>query len=386
MKNFKKITLINIGEPLPSEGNRPHRMSQWKKQFEDIGYKVDFFTSDFEHQRKRKITEVESGYILLKSYFSYKNNISLKRLINHFFVAISLSKQLLNYKTDVIIVSYPTIWTAFVTVLYGKFQNVKIIVDVRDKWPDIFIKSYFSKLLLWPLFLIKKFVFYNCSTLISISPGYLKWAFPNTETLQKNILPLIPNSVVKYERTLNKSINLIFVGSLGETYDLDIIFLIHDELLKYGLNFNIIIAGDGPRYKELKIKSSTTKNIKILGWLNENQLIENFKKAHFGLMLYYKNSPQGWPNKLLEYIAHGLPILNTLHGESWDLIESQNIGFNFSKNNINELVNYINQMVNNVDDYKQCSINCYSLIDDQFSNETNFKKLLKIINTQCTDL
>ena len=48
-----------------------------------------------ELENKRKITEVESGYILLKSYFSYKNNISLKRLINHFFVAISLSKQLL---------------------------------------------------------------------------------------------------------------------------------------------------------------------------------------------------------------------------------------------------------------------------------------------------
>ena len=38
--------------------------------------------------------------------------------------------------------------------------------------------------------------------------------------------------------------------------------------------------------KELIIKTRKIKNIKMLGWLNEDQLIENFQIAHFGLMLY----------------------------------------------------------------------------------------------------
>ena len=117
MKDFKKIWLVNIGEPLPLDGNRSHRMCAWKSQLEENGHELKFFTTDFEHQRKQWISNVPNGFVILKSFVYYKKNISVARLINHFLVSISLmiTFKRQHVKPDVIIVSYPTIWTSLVS-------------------------------------------------------------------------------------------------------------------------------------------------------------------------------------------------------------------------------------------------------------------------------
>ncbi len=383
LKNLTKITLINIGEPIPIDGNRLHRMSLWKCQLENNGYIVEYITTDFEHQRKRKITSAPNGYILLKSYLKYQKNISLARLLNHFLVSLSLFKHLFSKKfsTNIIIVSYPTIWMSFIAVLYGKYKKIKVIVDVRDKWPDIFISNNRLKFILKPLIILKNYIFDNCYNLITISPGYLLWAKPGSEINTFNILPLIPQTVSQHRRAITLPINLLFVGSLGETYDLDLIYKINDNFQNKHIPFTIWIAGDGPRLKEVQKNIKDRINIKLLGWLNEEQLLYRLSKSHFGLMLYYENSPQGWPNKLIEYMANGLPILNSLSGESWDLIKKQNVGFNFSSSTIDELSMYIIDSINNPTSYLNLVQNCHETINSIFSIESNLLKLKNIIES-----
>ena len=72
--NSKSIWLVNIGEPLPTEGNKPHRMSNWKSLLENDGYNVKYITTNFEHQRKNWINADLIGYVTLNSFISYKNN------------------------------------------------------------------------------------------------------------------------------------------------------------------------------------------------------------------------------------------------------------------------------------------------------------------------
>ena len=356
MKISKKIWLVNIGEPLPIEGNRSHRMSVWKTQLEAAGYEIKFFTSDFEHQRKKWIHIKPNGYILLKSYIAYNKNISIARLVNHFLVSISLFKTFRKQvdKPDTILVSYPTIWLSLVSVIYGKLNGIKVIVDVRDKWPDIFIIHPFFYIVMWPLFLLKKIIFNNANKLIAISPGYYNWALPEKKIDQNNILPLVLPENIKIDRDIlpNKCIKLLFVGSLGTTYDLDMLLLINDILTQENIPFQIHVCGDGPRMSWLKQKIIHKNKIKILGWLNKHDLEIQFNEAHFGLMLYSDNAPQGWPNKLVEYMANGLPIINTLKGESWDLIESEKLGINLHLNNIYMLVDWLSDLIDNNNLYK----------------------------------
>ena len=85
----KLIWLVNIGEPLPIDGNKPHRMSNWKFLLEKDGYDVKFLTTNFEHQRKKWINVNLDGYVSLNSLIKYKKNISIGRLLNHLFISLS---------------------------------------------------------------------------------------------------------------------------------------------------------------------------------------------------------------------------------------------------------------------------------------------------------
>jgi hypothetical protein len=100
LRNSKLLFLINVGEPLPLQGNREHRMCAWKRQLEFDGFEVDFFTTDFEHQRKQWVHEAPEGYILLKSYISYKKNIDFRRVLNHLLLSISLFRTFLYQKKN----------------------------------------------------------------------------------------------------------------------------------------------------------------------------------------------------------------------------------------------------------------------------------------------
>lgn len=383
LKNFKHIWLVNIGEPLPLEGNRPHRMCSWKTQLESEGHKTTFFTTDFEHQRKKWVNNKLIGFVLLKSYIAYKNNISVARLINHFLVSISLYRSFIKQinKADVIIVSYPTIWTSLISVIYGKLNDIKVIVDVRDKWPDIFIVYPILKIALFPLFLIKKIIFSNASQLIAISPGYYKWAVPNDLLNDDFILPLAHPLVkeIKREIDLINPINLLFVGSLGTTYDLEGLLKIHDKLIESNIPFQIHVCGDGPKRLWLENNILERKNIIMYGWLNKIDLQKKLNEANFGLMLYHADSPQGWPNKLLEYMANGLPMINTLKGESWDLIQNKQLGFNLEINNLNGMVNWLKQIYNDNESYQNYVKENYITHTENYSELSNFNKLLKIL-------
>ena len=368
---------------MPLDGNRSHRMCAWKTQLEENGHELKFFTTDFEHQRKQYISNVPNGFVILKSFLYYKKNISVARLINHFLVSISLmiTFKRQHVKPDVIIVSYPTIWTSLVSVVYGKLNNIKVIVDVRDKWPDIFMVHPSLIVLLWPLFLIKKYIFKGASQLIAISPGYYKWALPNNKLIENCILPLAQPIVkeVKREIDLINPIKLIFVGSLGTTYNLEALLLIHDKLIEINVPFQIQVCGDGPERQWLESNIVHRKNIVMFGWLDKIELQKRLNEANFGLMLYYADSPQGWPNKLIEYMANGLPLINTLKGESWDLIEHKQLGYNLEINDFEGLVNWLYKLLYDKQAYENYVKRNYNIHKEYFTEYPNLIKLLNLL-------
>lgn len=382
-KNFKNVWLVNIGEPLPLDGNRPHRMCSWKIQLENEGHKVTFFTSDFEHQRKKWVNNNLIGFVFLKSFIKYNSNISIARLINHFLVSISLFRAFIKQidNADVIIVSYPTIWTSFISIIYGKLNKIRVIVDVRDKWPDIFVTNPIFNILLSPLFLIKKIIFSNSNQLIAISPGYYKWAKPNHISNDDFILPLAQPIVEEVKREINlfKTIKFVFVGSLGTTYDLEALLKIHDKLIETSIPFQIQVCGDGPERLWLEKSILQRKNIIMYGWLNKTELQKKLNDADFGLMLYHADSPQGWPNKLLEYMANGLPIINTLKGESWNLIEDKQLGYNLDIKDINSMIKWLENLLVKSGTYESYVVQNYTTHKEQFTELPNFIKLLKIL-------
>ena len=384
----KNIWFINAGEPLPIQGNKPHRMSHWMTRLSILGHKVTFFTTDFEHQRKSFInsTEIPDNYELLESKVSYSKNVSIKRLINHFYLGRSLKKRLDNTpKPDLLVCSYPTIYSTFIATKFAKKHNIPVVIDVRDLWPDIFISPKIGQLILMPLYQQKKYIFKNATRVIGVSPKYVSWASPNADT-EVNTLPLSQYHASPKSAAIKDNIcpiKLIFVGTLGTTYDLILISVISELLTKNNIEHQMTVCGEGPQKVFLTNSTKNNPNVVFRGWLKKNELDRELKDSHLGLMLYKSKSPQGWPNKLIEYMSYGLPIINSLKGESWHIIEQNGIGVNIERDNLEPIINWIQKDI--VQNYHAISDKTLNAFHENFDEETIFNKLLNIIENVTTN-
>ena len=55
------------------DGNKPHRMGNWKYLLEKDGFNVKFITTNFEHQRK-VVNKYVKGFTILNSVIGYKKH------------------------------------------------------------------------------------------------------------------------------------------------------------------------------------------------------------------------------------------------------------------------------------------------------------------------
>ncbi len=76
----------------------------------------------------------------------YKSNVSLARLMDHAKLGLNLKKLLSKINKedypDAVFIGYPPIEPAYVMSKWLSKRNIPYIVDVKDKWPDIYFRCF----------------------------------------------------------------------------------------------------------------------------------------------------------------------------------------------------------------------------------------------------
>ncbi|HEX5935385.1 MAG TPA: glycosyltransferase, partial [Pseudorhizobium sp.] len=67
-------------------------------------------------------------------------------------------------------------------------------------------------------------------------------------------------------------------------------------------------------------------NVRLLGWIDKDQVSALLSRSDIGLLPYVRNAPQGLPNKVFEYMAYGVFQIATLAGEAKSLLEATGTG------------------------------------------------------------
>ena len=174
------------------------------------------------------------------------------------------------------------------------------MIDIKDNWPVNFIDPFpiilkpIVKIIISPYFFISKYVFRNSNAISSISKEFIDWIKEFSKQPKKKyiITPLIREPVEISSSETQKAINFwnkknidilaskhfSFVGSLTNSFNFDFIFKSAEFLIKEYPEYSFIICGSGDQYKDLILKSSIFKNIRVLGEINKFQaktLIKN---------------------------------------------------------------------------------------------------------------
>ena len=377
-----KLWIISLFDPTPVDQPISPRFIGIANAAVNRNFKVTHFTSTFRHTNKKHRYENDFCHsendlydvVFLKS-MSYKHNMLPKRFIAHLdFAKKLIIKMNTMPNPDTIFISMPPLSTVHLVTKWGKENNVPVIIDIIDPWPDSFIKDVpdrlkkFSKYFLFSFYKKLKSSFENSSGITAISNGYLKWAseFHSQKKRTSCFYLAIDFKDVKktYSRVSklnikkNKNIlRLIYSGSLASSYDIPSILKAAKILnKKYPGKTEFIITGNGPQKEIILESEKKLQNIKYLGWVSKEELLKQYYLADLGLIQHKNSLTQTITYKFFNYLSAGLPILNSLQTEMADLIEENMLGFNNFEGDANKLAKNIELFIDNnnlLDEYKE---------------------------------
>lgn len=373
-----RFWLITVGEPLPLPGCRDRlwRTGLLAEHLVRRGHDVVWWTSTVDHFRKTILVQgepkvlAENGvWIRFLSGRLYRRNISFRRLLNHRQIAqrfVALSS--LDTRPDGILCSFPTVELSREAVRYGLQNGVPVILDVRDLWPDVILKvipawaQVFGRLLLRKLFNDASRALEACTAMFAVSEGYLNWGLMrgNRDKSSNDRVYPLGYPIVDWSKTdevaLKKRLQrcgvessmplAIFVGTFGRTYDLRTVIEAAKLISKRGnCRVQFVLCGAGEREEEWQKYASKVSNIAFVGWLPAGELACLLSRSTIGLAAYARGAPQGIPNKVIEYLAAGLPVLCSLEGESRQLLESLQCGTYYPADDSQLLAKGIEQII-----------------------------------------
>ncbi|MBL1385249.1 MAG: glycosyltransferase family 4 protein [Colwellia sp.] len=410
---MRTIWIIRNSESLitDSSGARLWRTGIFVKFFYNKGINVRWFVSSFDHYNKcSRSSEVfkdkmQKDTLQVLKTIGYSSNVSIRRFFDHFqFGVKAFFRFFRNEKPSVILVSYPTPESAFFSVLYGKLKNVPVIVDVRDLWPEVFyedkgyLKTLLLKLFTLPYIFMKYYSLKNATSVIAVNNNFLTWSQKNRSDIKKSLdltlyIPferpeirisdeLFFDFIDKFSshKAFEEKKIVTFGGTLGKMFD----FSPLKEALSLGRFQDTLffICGDGDSRDELVSSFSEYSNVIFPGYIDSGLLYHLLCNSDLLLAPYKKiNNFNGHlPNKFMEYISTGKPIISSLDGEAARLLEDYNCGFTY--NSSDSFMEVLSDALISQDRLQSMGLNSLKLYD-KFSPEVILHELEKHINKVC---
>lgn len=301
---------------------------------QDLEYDCTYITSDFDHIKKEYFT---AGYSHTKQVHvkKYDKNLSVDRISSHAQFAKDAFRIVKDIKPDVLFVMLPPNKLAEEAANYKKkHPETRIIVDIFDMWPETFPNNRAKKLLALPFAYWGRLrnqalrqadvVTTECELYQSVLSRYcdekkLKTLYLAKESMQAE--PLMESNV--------EGISLCYLGSINNIIDIPRIAEIIRNMPK---PVQLHIIGDGERRQEL-INGAENAGAKVTFYgriFEQDKKQAVFNRCHFGLNVMKNDVFVGLTMKSMDYFESGLPIINTIKGDTWKLVQENAIGINYS--------------------------------------------------------
>lgn len=403
------IWILQTGEPVHSDqdASRPMRAMNLANKLVERGHSVVLWTSAFHHRDKRhrfkaykEIDISKNLQIRLVPSSGYKRNISISRFYDHCVLAQNIRKCLKDCENgpDVAFVGYPPIEAAYVMGQWLKKKNIPYLLDVKDQWPNILVESVpkpvrpWARILLEPYYFIAKKTMKNATGICTHTSGFANWslAFSNKEKSSADfIAPLTaPIDAISPEemgaalnwwsnQEIEKTckIRVIFVGSFSRAFDFKTVFSAATQLKNENIDCEFVLCGDGERADELRSAAANLDNVKIIGWIDRPKIIALSLISNLTIAPY-KNTNDfsiSIPNKIIDSLSLGLPVLSSLQGVVSDLLSQNKIGLSYF--NISDLVDSVKTLQRDGQIHMEMSTNAKNLYKSEFDFDTVYSAL-----------
>lgn len=297
------------------------------------GYNVITLEADFDHHTKEKRISRQQNRRYLHM-ITYRKNLSLRRLYSLFMFSKMALKEVEGLHPKLLYVMLPANSLAFFSSKYKKRNDDVILVyDIVDMWPESLPFKKGKKFCLFSIWKnLRDNNLYNADLVITECKLYIEKialyvsAMPSVVYWPKAIaLPVWRHM----ER--NKELHICYLGSINHIIDIPVIIDIINLLnQKKQVVCHIIGIGERKEFfiSELERCGARVVDEGVIYDEKEKQYI--MQQCHYGLNIMKDYLCVGLTMKSVEYLACGLPILNTIPVDTWEMVEVEHIGYNFN--------------------------------------------------------
>jgi len=180
-----------------------------------------------------------------------------------------------------------------------------------------------------PWFYLRKMFFYHLFTypLIKIIVSKAEYVFVQSNEMFKNALSFVgrknfkkvkriyngvdPNFKIDFQKRTKKDLlNILFVGRLVKQKNVTLLIDALELVKQMNIPFVCYIIGDGKLRRKIqeKISKYKLKNIKLLGWLPFEEIINYYEKSHVFIL---PSEVEGMSLALIEAMSSGLFIITS---------------------------------------------------------------------------
>lgn len=407
--NMKKprVLLVNGFIYLPGEGGYKRTLYLFN-MMRGLGYNVTLLTGDFNHYAKtvRNVEKFRRDYpdftdIEIIHMPPYEKNVSFARWHSGNVWAKNVNNWLKkNYQHyDLVYAHMPDIPTILRIKGLCQSKGLKLVIDVRDLWPEVFRvllkKEWMYKIVTYPIKKRADRCYASADELMAVSNEYLQRGLAvNTKAKNRTAVYIgatfdrFYSGIEKYAPSIEKKEGetwVTYAGTLGSTYDLYTLLDAAAVIQQKGdMHIVFKILGQGPEVEGLKNYASekNLKNVDFVGFVDYEKMAAYLSKSDMTINSVKRRASQSIINKVADYFAAGIPCLNgSLCQEMRQLIDSYQAGLNFEPEDVDSLLSAILTIDTDKEQAKLFGANAKRLAKEKFDRSVTYHQIIELIDS-----
>lgn len=323
----------------------------------------------------------------------YSRNI-MSRLLFYLEIALKMLLFIIKDKNkyDVVFVTSPAIFIGFVG-LFAKYRyKAKLILDIRDLWPDSLsgvgvlnhpvIISVFSKL---------ERILYKAADKITVnSKGFINHILKDN-SIREDKITFLPNGARSFElKESGKNVHeakVIYAGNIGLAQDSAILMELSKKLFEQNIKMDVI--GYGMKVGEFAkfVRENKLANVSFIKPSTRKECLDIISRYKVGIVSL--NDKEVFdtvlPGKVIDYMTCGVPIVASVSGFSKEIIENENVGFVSSEHSAESMIEDILYLVNNDNVQKLLQSNALNFVSTNLMWEENIWRLVELIEDRVVE-
>ncbi len=375
------------------------RSYEFARRLVSRGDVVHMITSNWQGKSKSSFS-IEKGINVYWAPLRYSNKMNFTfrifAFIKYLWFVFTISRRL---KFDLIIASSTPLTVVIPAIWLKKIKNVKLVLEIRDLWPQlpIAIGALKSSLIIKLSRLLELKAYFLSDKIIALSTGMELELKANTSIDKVSVITNIsdidrfnvdPEMGINFRRSIpisNDSPLIVYTGSFGRINGLSYLIEIAKEMKLINNYVKFLLVGDGHE-KEKIIKQAKgyqllNDNVIIMNYLPKEQM-PNVLSAATITTSFFINLPEmenNSANKFFDGLAAKRPVIINYGGWQAKLLNKYKAGLVIPKNEPKKAAKILNDLLinkNMLEKMRKAS----SDLALQFDVITNYEKFKKVID------